>query len=244
MKKALNILALSCLVAIASCKKGGDDYQPPVVTPDKFAFKVDGVRDTSMERIGEVRLNLNVRLLSGKTEMITLGAADLPKGMKVSYTKQTGMPPFITQMVITTDKVLEASYPIYVTDTTRFKDVQMQKMTVKIKPYSNIAVAYKGQFIEKRKCTSDSMSYPVFIEPAEKFVNRILIKGFWTKVWSTEVYADLVPESKNVSVPAQLIDGVTYSGIGTFNYNEIVINYTVKDSSGLVNETCTAVFTR
>jgi hypothetical protein len=244
MKITFNILALSCLIAIASCKKGGDDFEPPVVTPDKFAFKVDGVRDTSLERSGEVRLNLNVRLLSGKTEVITLGAADLPKGMKVTYSKAIGEPPFITQMVITTDRVLEGSYPIYVTDTTRFKDVQQQKMTVKIKPYSNMAVAYKGQFYEKRKCTSDSMSYPVFIEPAEKFINRITIKGFWTKVWSTVVYADLVPESKTITVPAQVIDGLTYSGLGTFNDDEIVINYTVKDSSGLVNETCTAVFTR
>jgi hypothetical protein len=116
-------------------------------------------------------------------------------------------------------------------------------MSLRIKPYLNVAEAFHGEYNENHNCSkSGATSFPVYIEPVDKFVNRINIKGFWTKSWSTTVYADLNPENKTVNVPLQSAYGVTYQGIGTFNDDEIVINYTVVDSSSLVNEACTASF--
>lgn len=247
MYKILSVFSLSCLLLAASCRKGGDDGTdvPGPGTEDPFAFKIEGLHDTTVERIAEVNLPLSLKLLAGKTETVRLGATDLPQGMTATFSQRSGQPPFITVLTLKTNKTLEGTYPIYVTDTGRFNTVSLHKMVVKVIPYSNDALAFNGQYNESHNCSKTGSSvFPVFIQPVDKFPNRINIKGFWTKSWSTIIYADLNPDNKTINVPSQVVDNITFQGIGTYNDNEIVVNYTVADDAGLVSESCTATFSK
>ncbi len=236
--------ALVVIASVTGCKKGGDEEPGPDPTPQElFSYKVDGVRDTSVERIGEVRLQLSVKPLAGKSDVVKLNAADLPLGVKASFTPQSGVPPFVSVMTLTANKTPEGKYNFYVTDSARGKGISNHPMSLTIRPYVNFAVAFNGTYTEAHNCSqSGPTEFPVYIEPVPTYINRIIIKGFWTKSWSQSIFADLNPQNKTVNVPVQKAGGVTYQGLGTFNDNEIVINYTVVDSSGLVNESCQATF--
>jgi hypothetical protein len=244
MSAALAVAAMVTIGTVTSCNKGGEDDTLPQPTPTElFSYKVDGIRDTAVERIGEVRLQLSVKPLTGKTEIVKLNASDLPLGVKASFSPQSGTPPFISIMTLTANKTPEGKYQLYVTDSARGKGISSHPMSLTIKPYVNFAVAFNGPYQESHTCSQSGPSqFAVFIEPVQTYINRIIIKGFWTKSWSQSIYADLNPNNKTVTVPVQTAGGLTYQGLGTFNDNEISINYTVTDSSGVVNESCTATF--
>lgn len=246
MKKTFGFIALLIVAASLGCKKGGDDdpnYVPPVVTP--FSYKVDGIKDTSVERLGQVIEFINVKYLQGTREDVKISVTGLPETITDSISPASGQPSYICAIAFRANKAAEGSYPLTITASSRSTTPQVYHMTLNVRPYSNYALAFNGDYQESHACSkSGDDAFPVYIFPEVKAINRINIKGFWTKTWTTVVYADLNPDTKTINIPSQTIDHVEYKGIGTFNDQEIVVNYTVKDDIGVVNESCTATFSQ
>lgn len=233
------------IIALASC--GGDDtLLTPYVPEDSgpFTYEIKGLRDTSMERIGETRYMILVEKLSGKSEELLLSGQDLPEGMEVYFDPvNNAQPSFNTGLVIKAKRVKEGTHRINIRGAGPTSGLKDNFINVTIKPYTNHADGLVGSFIETGQCTpSGNVNDNVNIVADETVKNRIHIKGLFSGVMTNIIYADIDPTNNTLVIPAQVQNFLTYEGDGTFDDNKLVINYTI--NGAVVNETCTSTLTR
>ncbi len=212
-----------------------------------FAYQIEGITDTSVERLGTTAKLVYVKKTSGPTEDVQFSAENLPEGVTISFEPETAQPPFNMYMSIKAAKTPEGDYPVVISSYSKTTGVKKTPFTLKVKPYGNEAKGLAGGFRETHNCNqTGENAFNVFLEVASTATNRINIKGFWSSAWTNVVYADLDAANKTLVIPAQIQNGLEYKGSGTYTEDLLTINYTVKDtfSANIVNESCTATLTR
>lgn len=246
MKSIFHTLLFTTLCAfVASC---GNDTQLLTPNPDEnagpFSYKVNGLRDTAMERIGEVKYFILVEKTGGKSEPVTLSAEDLPKGMEVRYEPVNGeMPSFNTMLVIKSVRVKEGVHTIRIKGASPTTRISYSNLNVTIKPYTNAAVGLVGEFDENGKCSPyGPINEKVNIVAHESIPNRVILKGLFSGVMTNEIYADINPSNNTIVIPTQIQNFVTYKGEGTFDDDKVVLNYTITGT--IVNENCSTTLSR
>ncbi len=240
----ITALALISIFAVISC--GKDTPLTPHIDDDsgKFDYRITGLQDTSLERTDNVRYLIFVEKLSGKAETVILSAEDLPEGMEVIFDPANAVQaPFNTTMVIKTLRVKEGDYKIRIKGASATAGIDYFNVNVKVLPYSNEAVGLKGDYTETGVCSpKGNINDNVSIVVDETTENRIYIKGIFSGVMTNEVYADIDPKTKTLTIPLQKVNSVDYSGDGSYDDDKLVINYTI---SGItINESCTSTLTR
>lgn len=240
---AVYLLSLSVLCMV-SCK------DPETLTPyipdnsGPLAYQIKGLKDTSLERIGEVRYIISINRDSGKAEKIVLSAENLPKGMEVIFDPiATAEPSFTTTMVTRTTRTPVGEYQVRVRGAGPTSGIKSYNTTIKVLPYSNAALGLKGDFTESGQCSLQGpVNENVRIEIDEQVKNKIYIKGLFSGVWSNVIYAILNPADNTLTIPSQVQNAVTYEGDGTYDDDKVIINYTVTGVT--FNETCSSTLTR
>ncbi|MCB0697675.1 MAG: hypothetical protein KDC07_09940 [Chitinophagaceae bacterium] len=238
------VLAVISIVAVISC--GKDTPLSPYVPEDsgKFDYKVNGLKDTSLERIGEVRSLIFVEKLAGKSETVLLTGEDLPEGMEVRFDPvNSEKPSFNTSMVIKNVRVKEGTYKIKIKGASATAGIDNYYINVTVLPYTNPADGLAGSFTETGACsTKGSVNDNVNIVSDDTVKNRIHIKGLFSGVMTNIIYANIDPKTNTLDIPVQTVNSVSYSGDGTYDDDKLIINYTV---SGItINESCTSTITR
>jgi hypothetical protein len=217
-----------------------DDYGP-------FAYKIEGIGDTSVERLGTTAKLAYVKKISGPSEDVLLTVENLPEGVTVSFEPEKAKPPFNLYMTIKAGKTAEGDYPVVINSYSKTTGIKRTPMTITVKPYGNEAKGLAGAFHEQHNCSQTGENgFNVFVEVANTATNRVNIKGFWSSSWTNIVYADLNASKKTLVIPAQITNGLEYKGTGTYTEDLMTINYSVADTFGakLVKESCTATFVR
>lgn len=239
-KNIILVSALLLFVGIVSCTK--KTVNNPVYPDDAgaFSYTVEGIKDTTLERIGTVSMQILVKKLTGGTEKVTFSQFDVPDGMEVSMEKAIEEPSFNTFIKITTTRTKVGTYPIRITAASPTTGITEYKMKVTVTDYTNAATGLKGTFEEKGNCSTAGHDVNVVVASSQS--DRIIIRGFWKGTMTNEVYADIDRNNKTLTIPSQTVFGITYSGSGTYTDNEMVINYTAIGTT--VNQTCTSTFTR
>lgn len=212
-----------------------------------FTYKIEGITDTSVERLGTTSKLAYVKKLSGPAEDILFTVENLPEGVTLTFEPETAKPPFNLYMTIKAGKTPEGNYPVIINSYSKTTGIKRSPFTLTVKPYGNEAKGLAGAFHEKHNCSQTGENgFNVFVEVAGTAVNRINIKGFWSSSWTNVVYADLDAANKTLVIPAQIANGLEYKGTGTYTEDLMTINYSVADTFGakLVKETCTATFNR
>lgn len=231
-------------MASLSCRKSEPDLEPYYEpTYGNLKYLIQGVKDVSMERIGSANVNIYINRQEGKIENVMLTAINLPQGLSVTFTPNISLPSFNSTMTVKSTRVKEGTYEITVrgsSQTSGFTDV---KMKVTILPYANAADGQVGLFKEQGLCSQGGIvGDTVDVVKDETFVNKIRIKGFWSGVWSNAVDAFMNTTNKTLTIPAQTLNGVTINGTGTYDDDEMKINYRVKGFT--VDDTCSSTLTR
>lgn len=231
-------------VALFGCRKSEPDLEPYYEpTYGDLKYLIQGVKDVSMERIGQANVNIFINRQEGKIENVMLTAINLPEGMSVSFAPNISLPSFNSTMTVKSTRVKVGVYEITVrgsSPTSGFTDV---KMKVTILPYANEADGLVGLFKEQGVCTpSGSVGDTVDIVKDETIVNKIRIKGFWSGVWTNAVDAFMNTTNKTLTIPAQNVNGLTINGTGTYDDDIMTINYRVKGFT--VDDTCTSTLNR
>lgn len=240
------ISSLLLLVLLSfSCKKNTLPLTP-IHSDDTsdFTYDISGLRDTSLERTDEVRFVIFVERKTGKADNVVLSANDVPDGMTVSFDPiSADTASFYTTVVVRTERAKVGEYKINIKGASPRAGIKLRYITIKVLPYSNNATGLKGYFTENGNCSQKgTVNNEVSVEIDETGVNKIIIKGLLSGVWSNDVKANIDPSNNTLDIPAQVINSVTYEGDGTYDDNKIVINYTVKGAT--INESCTSTLTR
>lgn len=233
------------VIAIAACKDNSTTLVPQTSSSDDdFSFKINGIKDTSLERTDYISYLIFVEKLTGAGEFVSLTIDSLPKGMDISFVPVSAdTASFNTTMRIETDRVVEGTYNLVLKAATATAGVKSSFFNVKVLPYSNHAVGLVGNYTEKGACQqAGSVEHDVTIETAAE-KNKVIIKGLLSGVNSNKITAIVNPSNSTIDIPEQVVNSVTYKGDGTFDDNKVVINYTVKGGVS-VNESCSSTLTR
>ncbi|HEY1032362.1 MAG TPA: hypothetical protein VGD89_11365 [Flavipsychrobacter sp.] len=244
-RKCTSVAAIVMAALISSC---GSKTEAP--TPDygnnygDLKYKINGVKDLTMERIGEGTMQLSIERTSGKIEDIMMAVRNLPAGATATFTPITiGKPSFNTMLTIKCTRVKAGTYDVIVRGSSQSSGFTDSTMTLTVLPYSNAADGLIGLFREQAACTQGgNIGDTVDVEKDQATPNRVNFKGLWSGVWSNIIYANLNPTDNTLVIPAQSINGVTFSGNGTFDDNTIIISYRVAGAT--VNDTCTSTLSR
>lgn len=245
MQTIKSYIALSLVsLLVASC--GKDEPLSPYVPDDSgpFKYSIAGLKDTSLERIGEVRYLVTVEKNEGSAELVVLSAKDLPKGMELLFEPVNNeKPPFTTTMIIRNNRVVEGTHRINITGASVTTGISNYYINVKVLPYSNAAEGLVGDFTEMGQCSqTGEVNDNVNIVADETVKNRIWIKGIFSGVMTNKVYADLDPQTKTLTIPSQIASDLTCEGDGTYDDDKLVINY--KLTGDIINNNCSSTLTR
>ncbi|OSZ78728.1 hypothetical protein CAP35_10915 [Chitinophagaceae bacterium IBVUCB1] len=238
------ILLISLLVITAwGCRRTSPTPEP-YYEPDygELKYIIQGLKDVSLERTGEVKLNVYINRTEGRIEDVMMSVLNLPQGVTASFSPSISKPSYNTTLTIKASRAKEGTYSIIVRGSSQTSGFTEKKINITILSYSNAAIGLEGQFKEAGQCSpGGTLNHDVDIVPSDT-VNKILIKGFWSSVWTHVVRADLNVANKTLSIPSQTVNGVTITGNGTYDDNLIIIGYRVKGLT--VNDTCTSSFSR
>lgn len=243
MKKLL-IAGICGFVLVAACKK---KITPLTPTDDpysgEFTYDITGLRDTSMERTGEVRYVIFVERKTGAGEKVVLSAENVPDGMKVTFTPANeDVASYYTTMVLETERTKTGTYAINVKGASATSGIQNHLVNVKVIPYSNASTGLVGTYTETGNCSqTGSISNNITIT-SENTQDRIRIKGVFSGVSSNDIYADLNPDTKTLNIPKQTVNSVEYEGDGSYDDDKVIINYTITGVT--INESCTSTLNR
>lgn len=238
------ILVSLAVIILGGCSKPSPTPEP-YYEPDYGDLKyiIQGVKDVSMERIGQAQLTLFINRQEGKIEDVMMTVVGLPQGVTATFSPSISMPSFNTTLTIKALRAKEGTYKITVRGSSKTSGFTEKQMNITILPYSNAAVGLEGQFNEGGMCTpSGAVGDTVDVVPVEGVKNRINIKGFWSGVWSNMVYANLNVANKTLDIPSQTVNGVTINGTGTYDDNIMIVGYRIKGFT--VDDTCTSTFSR
>jgi hypothetical protein len=248
MKKVAAItIALSTVLLWGCSKDNSSNSNNPYYGPDygPFTYKVDNVRDTSLEQSSEVIMIIQVEKLSGPAENVQFSATGLPEGATVTFDPGTALPPYNAIVKIKTERVPVGTYDINIEAYNKTSGIIRYPMTLTIRPYTKPSTALIGAYNTTGACTpqTGAFEHNSKIEAVEGNSSRVNLFGVWSPSWNTIVYADITDvQNGTFVIPSQEASGNTYTGSGTFDRNTITINYTVKGV--VVNETCTTTMTR
>ncbi len=236
-------IALSTLL-MAAC--GKDEplalYEPG--DSGDFKYKVTGLKDTSLERTAEVRYLIAVEKEQGQAESVILSTENLPKGMEVFFEPVNGeKASFNTTIVIKNTRVPEGVHKINIRGASITTGISNYYINVNVLPYTNAAIGLVGAFTETGQCSqTGNVNDNVNIVADETVKNRIHIKGLFSGVMTNEIYADINPATKTVTIPSQVVNDLTYKGDGTYDDDKLVINYTM--NGDVINNSCSSTLTR
>lgn len=238
----LTLVLLSLL--ITSC--GKDEPLSPYVPDDSgaFKYKITGLKDTSLERTAEVRYLITVEKEEGQAESVILSTENLPKGMEVLFEPVNGeKASFNTTIVIKNTRVPEGVHKINIRGASVTTGISNYYINVNVLPYTNAAIGLVGAFTETGQCSqTGTVNDNVNIVADQTIKNRIHIRGLFSGVMTNEIYADINPDTKMLTIPSQVQNALTYQGDGTYDDDKLVINYTM--NGDVINNSCTSTITR
>lgn len=237
------VITTASVLFFANCRKS--DPVEPYYEPDygDLQYTIDNAKDLSLERIGEVKQNITLNRISGKAEDVSLSLLGLPAGASAYFTPNPSKPSFTATLTIKTNRTMEGTYSLTIRGSSLTSGFTERKFNLKVMPYSNAAVGLEGLFKESGLCVpGGNVGDTVSITPVESVINKIKIQGIWSGVWTNEVNADLNPSNKTLTIPPQLVNGITIMGTGTYDENVLIIGYRVTGTT--VHDTCTSTFSR
>ncbi len=231
-------------ISILSCRNNEEltPYDPN--GSGTFKYKITGLKDTSLERTAEVRYLIAVEKVEGNAESVILSTENLPKGMEVLFEPVNGeKASYNTTIIIKNTRVPEGMHKINIRGASITTGVSNYYINVNVLPYTNAAIGLVGSFTETGQCSqTGAVNDNVNIVADATIKNRIHIKGLFSGVMTNEIYADIDPVTKTLTIPSQVQNALTYKGDGTFDDDKLVINYTM--NGDVINNNCSSTLTR
>ncbi len=228
MKSAVLFLAL-LVFGFASCTKQYDDE---LNTP---AYHVDGVTDLTLikgSRSGGSTpgLQLSVVYENSQQERVHLTLENVPTGLYYKFYTPTGIPTFSSFVSFADSGVAEGNYSMRVVATGENSGRRELVFNMEVTGQPDCSADLIGSgYLSNSSCTSGSFSQS--ITKATGFTNNIILNNFDNNGTSLRAVVDC--DFQQLTIPLQTINGVTYSGNGSYGISggQRFISLSVQKSS-------------
>lgn len=200
-------------------------------TTGSFDYTVNGINDVTVQQGNSGTLPLDVKLLSGTAENVSLSLSGLPAGASSSFSPASGLPDFASTLTInTTNSVAAGTYPVTLKSTSSAGVKSFSfNLIVTGAVGGDCADGVAGNYTSQDSCTA-SAGAPVITKTGTNQIKIAGLAGFQT--YMVDVNATVNCNNHTVTIPSQAIaaipiPGATISGTGTFTNNTMTIHYTI-----------------
>jgi hypothetical protein len=214
MKKLFLLFAIAA-VGLWACKKG-DTVN--VYTGSMPAFIVTGITDVNLQNSGTIEafLELSVQYEDSTQQQVTLSLSALPAGIALDSTWQkSGYPTFSTSLVFydtTSAGATPGTYPMTLTATTASGAKKTYTFNIKVKAQTPCTTFFLGKYTNCQDLCVSSSNYTDSIYNDPTVVNKVWFSNFANS--GHAVYGIYNCNSEVLTIPSQVVNGVTYSGSG------------------------------
>ncbi|MCD6012053.1 MAG: hypothetical protein K0Q79_1915 [Flavipsychrobacter sp.] len=232
MKKLLFFLVVLFVVAY-SCKKK--------TTP--FTFNVNNIADMTISSDTTVYFPVQVVLLTGAQETVTLAISGLPTGVTAVPSTASGIPTFTTTFTLTCNHAIPGTYKITVTATSPSGGAKKYDFNMTV-VQSNCVPRMTGSYSGTDACTSGPYTYTA-TATSSSTSGVLIVNNFGSFGTSSNLNFTLHCGTDSITVPKQNVWANTWvRGHGSFTSNTMTVRYALIDSLGTVTDSCTAVLTK
>lgn len=262
MKKGLLfILFLGLLAAGSSCRKNSVGLAPNGDTtvngldttgngnnnndPNGFSYRVNGVRNVTVQRGGDDVMSLAVARLTGYPEMVYLFVKGLPAGVTATFTQAQGVPSatatFTTNVTFHANNSADTgSYLVQLLTKSQTTDTVRYTFTLHVTLTTECTIAVQGNYHDSTACNATTLYHTTSTVATNNLsLHRIDIFNFAGMGY--KVYADLDCAAGTVTVPSQTFpNGITVAGSGNFTATMMDIKYTQTTATN-VTSNCNVV---
>lgn len=225
---------------------GKDPKPTPNYDPNTgdLVYTIDSVHDLTVEQSGTASMKIFVDRSKGTPEVLSLSTGTLPKGVTVSFSPASGTPSFNAVVNVQTDHADAGDFPISIKGYSQTTNLHDFDFTLHVTPYTDPSLGLEGTFTETRSCSQTGPgANPVTVKQVAGKAHTISITGIWADGTAYTAIATIDPTTKAITMPAQVLNGVTFTGTGSYtDYDHFTITYSVVGT--VTNDNCTATYVR
>ncbi len=225
MKKTIlltSILFAATTAIIISCKKTSNTTNNIIIN-HMPAFTVNGIHDITLVNAGAnyITLPITVQYSDSAQEVVTLSLSALPSNVNMDTTWITsGIPTFSTNINIadtTLDGATPGNYPMILTATGATSGKKTYPFNLKIVAETPCIAHIVGKYSDCYYSCSTGGYYADSVYSDPVTVNKI----WFSNINNTgiKIYARYNCGTQQLTIPAQTVGGVTYSGSGSAYYS-------------------------
>jgi len=235
MKNIHYTLALCGMFAIASCSKSSDKTG----SNDSFDYTISPVDNVTLKMNANTSLPVQVKKVSGTTEMVSLAVSGLPANVTAAFNSIEAEPDFTTQLnILVQGNATVGSYPVKIVGLSKSGVSHEQLFTLNVKN-ENCALDMVGTWQGNSTCQSTNFVSNVTADPLYPY--HFTINNFGNTGLNVDGTIDCNTGKVTLSSKSNSSIGVD-DGTGTYTDNNMTINYTL--SAPGTHMSCAATYTR
>jgi len=232
-------MAVVALAAtFSSCSKSdGNDTLPT-------NYKIDGVQDVSVQPLVSPTgyMQLTVSYTGTVQERVDLSVEGTPAGCGADISVAGGYPTFSSTIVFSDTSATPGTYPIKLVCIGSKTGKKSYNFNLVVKPEPDYGAALLGTYNNTMNgCSGTGVAFTATVTAGDK-TNKIMLNNIDNH--GTSIYAMVSNFGQSLNVPAQTVNGITYSGYGSVFSGQanIGINYTMVSPSG--SQSCSVYFNK
>jgi len=215
MKRTLLLIAIAATIIVA-CTKNTTNTTNYIIEPQP-AFTVSGVHDVSLTNGGYgIELPITVQYSDSAQQVVSLSMSALPAGITMDTTWViSGIPTYSTTVTLLDTTELGATpgtYPMTLTATGAISGKRTFPFNIHVIAEPACVANLTGKYANCYSGCSPTGSYSDSVYADPTIPNRLWFTNVSDK--GSKIYGKYNCNSQQISVPAQSIGGVIYSGSG------------------------------
>lgn len=211
MRSSILFFAL-LLFGFASCTKNYNDDD--LLNP---SYHIDGITDLSIVKGSSIgaSLSLNVVYENSEQERVRLSFENVPAGLSTKIFTPSGIPTFSSFITLADSGVAEGSYTIQLVATGNNTGRKTFPINVEVSgaPDCTDELVNNGSasYTASSSCTGTSFTADILSTSTR---NRVLFTNYNNT--GISLFADIDCSSQTMNFPSQVVNGVNYSGSGSY----------------------------
>lgn len=239
MKKTLLAIAVCALAAsFSSCSKSDSNDTLPT------NYKIDGVQDVTVQSTVNPTgyMQLTVSYTGKVQERVDLSLEGAPAGCGGEVSVTGGYPTFSSAIVFSDTSATPGTYPMKLICVGSKTGKKSYDFNLIVKPEPDYGSVFLGTYNNTiNGCAGTSNVFTTTVTAGDK-TNKVILNNIDNH--GTSIYAMVTNFGQIFNVPAQTVNGITYSGYGSAFSGQtgFSINYTMMLPSG--SQSCSVYFNK
>jgi hypothetical protein len=166
-------------MALAACKKNGDDNNPVIdTTSTTMVYSIGGVSDVKIASNGyKAELPLAIALTSGFAEKVTLSLSGLPDNVKHEFTTPAGLPTYKSTLTIRSHDAAPGTYPVTLSGATAANTKKNVNFNLVIDNPTDCTTTMAGNYTAGEHCSASTTVVVNVAATIDNMPNVMILDG-------------------------------------------------------------------